>query len=151
MIKQITKEYKCIREKLILYFVIENRLLQRFEYVDIKHIPRLKNQEANSLAQTASEYKVSKEKLEKLIEILGKVLTIILSSSNLQNSSMEYVNEESFEVLAIDSLEDTDWRSPMINYLKNPIANADRKIKYRALSYVLMGNELFKMSQYNIS
>lgn len=31
-----------------------------------------------------------------------------------------------------------------MEYLQNPIGNTDRKIRYRALSYVLMGNELLK-------
>ena len=31
-----------------------------------------------------------------------------------------------------------------MDYLQNPAASTERKIKYRALSYVLMGNELFK-------
>ena len=57
-----------------MYFVVANRLLRKFEYMDIKHIPRLKNQEANDLAQIASGYKVSKEKLEELVEVRGKVL-----------------------------------------------------------------------------
>lgn len=64
VINQITKEYKCVKENLIMYFVIANRLLRRFEMVSIKHIPKLKNQEANDLAQIASGYKILKEKLE---------------------------------------------------------------------------------------
>ncbi|WJX67949.1 hypothetical protein P8452_52368 [Trifolium repens] len=36
---------------------------------DIEHVPRLENQEANDLAQIASGYKMSKEKLTQLIEI----------------------------------------------------------------------------------
>ena len=31
-----------------------------------------------------------------------------------------------------------------MNYLENPVGDADRKVKYRALSYVCMGSELFK-------
>src|SRR4051812_23906906 len=69
VIKQLTKEYKCIKENLIMYFVIANRLLKKFEYVELKHVSRTKNQEANDLAQLASGYKVSKEKLEELIEV----------------------------------------------------------------------------------
>ena len=63
VIKQVTKEYKCIRENLIMYFVIVNRLLKNFEKINIRHIPRLENQVANDLAQFASGYKISKEKL----------------------------------------------------------------------------------------
>ena len=87
---------------------------------------------------------MSKERLEGLIEVRGKVLATKLSPTNLKNSRLGYMNDAYFEVLAIDSLADTDWRSPIINYLKDPIVDAERKVKYRALSYVLIGNELFK-------
>ncbi|XP_058746025.1 uncharacterized protein LOC131618886 [Vicia villosa] len=33
---------------------------------------------------------------------------------------------------------------PIIEYLKDPSMNTDKKTKYRALSYILMGNKLFK-------
>ncbi|XP_050909153.1 uncharacterized protein LOC127122924 [Lathyrus oleraceus] len=74
VIKQITKEYRCTKENLIMYFIIANRLLKRFEMVSIRHIPRLENQVANNLAQIASEYKISKENLHKVIEVRGKVV-----------------------------------------------------------------------------
>jgi ribonuclease HI/probable phosphoglycerate mutase len=64
VIKQLTKEYKCVKENLIMYFVIANRLLKEYDNVAFRHIPRVENQEANDLAQLASGYKVSKEKLE---------------------------------------------------------------------------------------
>lgn len=55
VVKQITKKYKCIKENLMMYFVIVNRLIKRFDYVDIQHVPRPENQEANDLAQITSE------------------------------------------------------------------------------------------------
>jgi hypothetical protein len=42
--------------------------------VDIEHVSRLENQEANDLAQIASGYKMSKEKLTQLIEIKEKLV-----------------------------------------------------------------------------
>ncbi|XP_050908563.1 uncharacterized protein LOC127122237 [Lathyrus oleraceus] len=60
VIKQITKEYKCSKENLIMYFIIASRLLKRFEGATIRHIPRLDNQVANDLAKIASGYKISK-------------------------------------------------------------------------------------------
>ena len=57
VIKQLTKEYKCIKENLLMYFVRENSLLGKFDDVSFKHVPRIKNQEANDLAQIASGYK----------------------------------------------------------------------------------------------
>lgn len=83
VIKKITKEYKCIKENLMFYFVVANILLRKLEYVYIKHIPRLKNQKSNDLAQISSRYKVSKEKFEELIEIRGKKLATKISPSDL--------------------------------------------------------------------
>lgn len=58
VIKQITKEYKCVKENIIIYFILANRLLRRFEMVSIRHIPRLESQVANDLTQIASGYKI---------------------------------------------------------------------------------------------
>src|SRR3954463_7020209 len=125
-----------------MYFVIANRLLKKFEYVDLNHVSRLNNQKANDLAQLASGYRVSKEKQEELIEVRGKAMATKLSPSDLENSQLRFANKEEFEVLNIDSLADTDRRRPIVNYLKDPSTDTDRKVKYRALSYFLTGNKL---------
>lgn len=54
------------------------------------------------------------------------------------------VDPENFEILIIESLVDTDRRKPIVNYLENPVGSTDRKVKYRSLSYVVIGNKLFK-------
>jgi len=41
-------------------------------------------------------------------------------------------------------LSNNDWRTPIVEYLENPSSTVSRKIKYRALRYVINGNELFK-------
>lgn len=61
--KKVTKEYICIRERFVMYFVIVNRLIICFDFVDIQHVPRLENQKVNELEKFASGYKVSKEKI----------------------------------------------------------------------------------------
>lgn len=43
VVKQLTKKYKCIKEKLLIYFVKDNLLLRRFNIVHIKHVPQLEN------------------------------------------------------------------------------------------------------------
>ena len=59
MVKQLTREYKCVKENLIIYFVTANALLKRFDQANIQHVPRIENQEANDLAQIALGYRVS--------------------------------------------------------------------------------------------
>jgi len=61
MVNKLIKEYKCISDNLIMYFVIANSLLKRFNSINVQHVPRIENQEAKDLAQVASRYKVSKK------------------------------------------------------------------------------------------
>ncbi|XP_072066792.1 uncharacterized protein [Arachis hypogaea] len=48
------------------------------------------------------------------------------------------------EVLCIDEWEDTDWRKPIAQYLKDPNIPVDRKMKLQAINFVLMADELYK-------
>lgn len=144
VIKQIIKEYKYVKENLIIYFVIASRLLRKFEMINIRHIPRLQNQEANDLAQITSGYKISKEKLQDVIEVRGRVVSTRLSLSDLETTKLGYADEDNFEILSINCLTDEHWRKPMVEYLKNLTTSAEQKFRYRALSYILMGDELFK-------
>lgn len=91
-----------------MYFVIENRLLNKLDYVNIRHIPRIKNQKVNDMAQIAFGYKVSKEKLEDLIEVRGRVVETKLSPSNSEITNLGYADEENFKRLVIDNLTYTD-------------------------------------------
>ncbi|XP_050889710.1 uncharacterized protein LOC127095000 [Lathyrus oleraceus] len=140
----MTKEYKCIKEKLIMYFVIVNRLIKCFNFVDIQHVYRLENQEANELAQVSYGYRVSKEKLNDLIEVRGKVKATRLPLSDLEMIKLGSVDPENFEILAIENLVEIDWRKPIVSYLENPVSSIDRKVKYRSHSYMVIRNKLVK-------
>src|SRR4030067_546527 len=81
VIKQLTKEYICVKENLIVYFSTANALMKRFDHANIQHIPRIENQEANDLAQVASGYKISKEMLKELIEVKEKITSTEIAPS----------------------------------------------------------------------
>jgi len=57
--------------------------LNNFEVIDIQHMPRIENQVANDLAQVASGYKISKQKLQELIEIKDKLVPTECPSTKL--------------------------------------------------------------------
>jgi len=153
VIKQLTKEYKCLKENLIIYFATATALLKRFDRANIQHVPMIENQEANDLAQIASGYRVTEIKFEELIKIREKLAS---KESNLDKLSTPKLrgaresNGENFEnfaeIFAIDNLSNNDWRTPIVEYLQNLVGNTSRKTKYKALSYVIIGNELFKKS-----
>jgi ribonuclease HI len=92
VIKQLTKEYKCIQEHLMKYFVIAFSLLKQFESYVIQHVPRNENQEANDLAQIASGYKMSKDEFEELIEIKDKMISS--DSSDVQLSMPKHLGAD---------------------------------------------------------
>lgn len=75
VIKQLRKEYKSIKEHLMIYFVTEKSLLKRFDNVTLDHIPRIENEEANELAQITPRYKLSKETLEELVKVKEKLIS----------------------------------------------------------------------------
>jgi hypothetical protein len=51
------------------------------------------------------------------------------------------------KVLLIDSVDNEadaiDWRTPIINYLRNPSVRTDRNIRRTSFKYVLMSDELY--------
>ena len=50
-------------------------------------------------------------------------------------------------VLLIDSAgneaDASDWRTPIINYLRNPSVRTDRNVRLTTFKYVLMSDELY--------
>lgn len=125
----------------------------------------MENQEANELTQITFGYKVLKPRITDIIKIQEKMVSNIPSLPYMEipktrgeeDSDGSFSCDNSFssgkclenfefnffarhEVLAIENLSQSDWRIPIIEYLENPVRNTDMKIKYKALSYILLGN-----------
>ncbi|XP_016199869.1 uncharacterized protein LOC107640881 [Arachis ipaensis] len=129
VVRQVSLEYRCVSENLRKYFNVATELLSKFDNVIVRHVPRELNQEANELAQISSRYKIKPSTLEKLVRIKDIFMPL-----------------REREVLSLEKLDPEDWRVPIVEYLKNPSLSVDRKLKYRAQSYVLISNVLFKKS-----
>jgi hypothetical protein len=90
--------------------------LKNFQLVILQHIPREHNEEANRLAQNASGYRENQE---------------VFAS----------------DVCAFGSdLAEDDWRKEIIDYLKNPSRKVSRKLRYKAIKFVLLDGRLFYKS-----
>jgi hypothetical protein len=59
----------------------------------------------------------------------------LVGADTIPQEEIENIHDK-FEIFAIDNLSDGDWRKPIVEYLRNPTGNVDRKIKYTALSYI---------------
>lgn len=141
LIKQVTREHKCIKENLLRYFVIATQLLEYFEIVGITHVPRNENKEANDLAQIPSGYKMSKLRHQEIIAVQEKMVSDVpppLSVSIKEARGKDYPEEsvnfyEGFdeerlknfefenlwrhEVFAVGNSSPLDWRKPILEYL----------------------------------
>ncbi|KAL1353230.1 hypothetical protein AAHE18_06G223400 [Arachis hypogaea] len=129
VVRQVSLEYRCVSENLRKYFDVATELLSKFDNVIVRHVPRKLNQEANELVQIASRYKIKPSTLEKLVRIKDIFM---------------HLRER--KVLSLEKLDPKDWRVPIVKYLKNSSLSVDRKLKYKAQSYVLISNVLFKKS-----
>ena len=133
VLKQLTKEYKCAKQNLIMYYAAANALLKRFTHVEVQHIPRTENQEATDLGQMASGYKVLKEQIQEVIEIRNKRSSREAPSKKLLIPKFGGVEASDghtllVEIFVINNFTDNDWRKPIVNYLENPDGITCRKI-----------------------
>jgi ribonuclease HI len=116
VIKQLNGQYECKSDALRSYYEECREILKSFPLVILQHIPREHNEEANRLAQSASGYKENQEAFATEIWPLG-----------------------------MDLAED-DWRKQIVDYLKDPSRKVSRKLRYKAIKFVLLDDNLFYKS-----
>jgi hypothetical protein len=91
-------------------------ILKSFQLVVLQHIPREHNEEANRLAQSASGYRENQEAF-----------------------AMEVCSFRS-------DLAEDDWRKKIVDYLENLSRKVSRKLRYKAIKFVLLDGHLFHKS-----
>jgi hypothetical protein len=91
-------------------------ILKSFKLVILQHIPREHNEEANRLAQSASGYRENQEVFAKDVCAFGS------------------------------NLAEDDWRKEIVDYLENPSRQVSRKLRYKAIKFVLLDGRLFYKS-----
>mgnify|MGYP003703515551 CR=1 FL=1 len=72
VIKQIEGEFKCLKKTLEGYLTKVKWLMSFFDHVSFTHMYRIKNKEANEMAQAASGLKIPKGAQERIIRIQSR-------------------------------------------------------------------------------
>jgi ribonuclease HI len=116
VIKQLNGQYECKNDILRNYYEECKEILKSFQLVILQHIPRDNNEEANRLAQSASGYR--------------------------ENQEMFVVDVYAFE----SNLAEDDWRKEIVDYLENPSRKVSRKLRYKAINFVLLDDRLYYKS-----
>jgi hypothetical protein len=113
VIKQLNGQYECRNDILRNYYEECKEILKGFQLVILQHIPREHNEEANRLAQSALGYRESQEVFAKEVCAFG------------------------------NDLAEDDWRKEFVDYLENPSRKVSRKLRYKAIKFVLLDGRLF--------
>jgi ribonuclease HI len=116
VIKQLNSQYECKSDALRSYYEECREILKSFPLVILQHIPREHNEEANRLTQSSSGYSESQEVLA--IEVC---------------------------MLGVD-LAENDWRKEIVDYLEDPSRKVSRKLRYKAIKFVLLDGSVFYKS-----
>jgi ribonuclease HI len=116
VIKQLNGQYECKSDILKNYYEECKQILKSFQLVILQHIPRENNEEANKLAQSASGYRENQEMF---------AIDVYAFGSNLAED---------------------DWRKEIADYLENPSRKVSRKLRYKAIKFVLLDDRLYYKS-----
>ena len=108
------------------------------------------------ISQLASEYECKNDTLviyhEKCRELMNNFRLVTLKhvsreqnieANDLAQEASGYkpmIKDVEVEIVTVAA---DDWRYDVFNYLKNPSQSASRKLRYKALSYVLLESDLF--------
>jgi ribonuclease HI len=116
VIKQLNGQYECRNDNLRNYYEECKEILKSFQLVILQHIRREHNEEANRLAQSALGYRENQE---------------------------VFAND----ICAFRSdLAEDDWRKEIVDYLENPSRKVSRKLRYKAIKFVLFDGRLYYKS-----
>jgi hypothetical protein len=116
IIKQLNGQYECRNDILRNYYEECTEILKSFQLVILQHIPRESNGEANRLAQSASGYRENQEVFANYVCSFGS------------------------------NLAEDDWRKEIDYYLENPSRKLSRKLRYKAIKFVLLDERLYYKS-----
>jgi hypothetical protein len=116
VIKQLNGQYECRSDILRNYYEECKEILKHFLLVILQHIPREYNEEANRLAPSASGFRENQELFAMVVCAFGS------------------------------DLAEDDWRKEIVDYLENPFRKVSRKLRYKAIIFVLLDGRLFYKS-----
>ena len=129
VVKQIEDSYEARGEKMILYLKKLRELLKKFTRVQVKHVPRVENTQADALAKLAT---TPQEDLDRLIPV-----------KHLPEPSVNIDDEEVSPVMSEPS-----WMDPIWDYLVDRTLSIDlkeaSKIRMRLTRFTIHQRTLYK-------
>jgi hypothetical protein len=121
-------------------------IIHSFDEFSIQHISRVENHRANDLAQDASGYRIKRGRFHNTENLITGTGPIPQDADRpCKDSGLSGVARKVLPIDSVDNEADaSDWRTPIINYLRNPNIRTDKNIWRTAFKYVLMSDELYR-------
>jgi ribonuclease HI len=112
VVRQINGIYEVHKLELVPYYKVVQRLVNKFEHIQIAHIPHGKNASANTLAKLTAV----------LVLPDGEPAQIKIEERWLLPAVLELVPEE-YEVdcVSVMAVKEDDWRKPLFDYFNHGI------------------------------
>ncbi|KAM1860348.1 hypothetical protein ACFX13_012530 [Malus domestica] len=132
VINQLNREFKCRHITMARYYLVATQLLSYWDSeISVNHVPKESNLAANEIAQIASGMPIQERKYGVDVEIQIRNLHSILERGF------------SLDVMVLET-EMEDWRSPIIQHLKDPSSPISKKNRQQATKYVLWAKNLLR-------
>ncbi|KAK2972910.1 hypothetical protein RJ640_026662 [Escallonia rubra] len=138
VINQLLKEYEVKKEDRVSYFRYDTNLINKFDSVELEHVPREENRMANALANIATTLALRDE---------DKV-DIPVSQQWVMPKLLDCRIEE-IDVVSVGVIEADDWRQPLIDYLQHGRLPEDirhKTVRRRAPRFIYYKDTLFRRS-----
>ncbi|XP_021321401.1 uncharacterized protein LOC110437319 [Sorghum bicolor] len=141
VVRQINDIYEVRKPELVPYYVAARKLMEKFQNIQVSHIPRGKNASADALAKLAAA----------LVLPGGEPAEIKIEERWLLPAVLELVPEE-YEVNQVTTMivEQDDWRKPFIDYFNHGTWPDDsverRRLQQRLPSYIYKAGILYRRS-----
>ncbi|XP_050365536.1 uncharacterized protein LOC126784081 [Argentina anserina] len=120
VINQLKGVYKCNNFTLLPFLARASELLDQFADVVLDYIPRERNFAANELTQLATGICLADGVCERILKVQRRTLPSFMARKE---------------------------RQPIIQYLTDPSAPVDKRVRYFATNYVLRGGELLRRAE----
>lgn len=108
IIRQINNIYEVRKPELVPYYTVARRLMDKFEHIEVIHVPRSKNAPANALAKLAAA----------LVFQGDNPAQVVVEERWLLPAVLELIPEE-VNIITTNSAKEEDWRQPFLDYFKH--------------------------------
>ena len=110
IIRQVNDIYEVCKPELMMYYAAARNLMEKFQHVEVHHVPRSRNAPADALVKLAAA----------LVLLDNKTMQVNMEERWLLPAVLELISAE-YEVNTImtNAVEEGEWLQPFLNYFKH--------------------------------